>query len=394
VDHKRRQVVTIGSALTLLSALPAAFAQQRPAPGPDAPASAHAPSGGPPLRGASGMTKPTSRAELLACLQAAADSQTVVVLDPATDVTVDRTIEVVQRISTSRLWGVIGNGAKIRSTISNGTPVLKYTVAVSDPRNGTNSRGLMIQTLDIIGSFKDGPCLMLHAPSGNGPIYRAILRDNSTSLSGGLGALHIKGAVFELLVAGHMSENNKQHGVAIEHERGAIVSNCMINALNSSRNGKSGLYTMSNSVDVVQGSFVNNGESGITAPTGLRSAAFINGENTGQFVFRIGGYATLQNCEASTDGKTVQRDSETGRPLGRPTEALVHYAGYNQYSNDLRLTGACKITPYNGGMGYLARIEQTSGASTVWLEPWMDKTSVKRTVASDTLPAIKQLQAT
>jgi hypothetical protein len=150
---------------------------------------------------------------------------------------------------------------------------------------------------------------------------------------------------------------------------------------------------MSNSVDVVQGSFVNNGESGITAPTGLRSAAFINGENTGQFVFRIGGYATLQNCEASTDGKTVQRESETGRALGRPTEALVHYEGYHQYSNDLRLTGACKITPYNGGTGYLARIEQKSGSSTVWLEPWMDKASVRRTVASDTLPAIRQLQA-
>jgi len=71
----------------------------------------------------------------------------------------------------------------------------------------------------------------------------------------------------------------------------------------------------------------------------------------------------------------------------------VHYEGYHQYSNDLRLTGACKITPYNGGTGYLARIEQKSGSSTVWLEPWMDKASVRRTVASDTLPAIRQLQA-
>src|SRR5437879_6387346 len=62
-------------------------------------------------RGRSGMARPTSRAELAALLQRAADSQTVAVLDPATDVTVDRTVEVVQRISTSRMWGVIGNGA-------------------------------------------------------------------------------------------------------------------------------------------------------------------------------------------------------------------------------------------------------------------------------------------
>jgi hypothetical protein len=381
--------VKAASALALLSSLRASAQQQQPRP--ETPASGQSPSGRPRPRCASGLTKPTSSAELLSCLQAAADSQTVVVLDPTTDVTVDRTIEVVQRSSSSRVWGVVGNGAKIRSAITDGTPVLKYTVPGS--ANGTYSRGLMIQTLDIIGSFKDGPGLMLHAPSGSGPIFRAILRDNSTSLSGGLGALHLKGAVFELLVAGHVSENNRQHGVAIEHERGAIVSNVMIHALNSSRNRKAGLYTMSNSVDVVQGSFVNNGESGITAPTGLRSGAFINGENTGQFVFRIGGYATLQNCEASTDGKTVQRDSDTGRALGRPTEALVHYAGYNQYSNDLRLTGGCKVTPYNGGTGYLARVEQKSGASIVWLEPWMDKASVKRTVASDTLPSIRQLQA-
>jgi hypothetical protein len=390
MDQGRRHLIKVASALTLLSTLPGSAQQQRPRPAPDMAAAA---SGGAPPRPVPGMIRPTSPAELQACLQAAADSQTVAVLDPATDVTVDRTIEIVQRRSSSQVWGVIGNGGKIRSAIDDGTPVLRYTVVAGDSRHGTYSRGLMIQTLDIIGSLKDGPGLMLHAPSASGPIFRAILRDNSTSLSGGLGALHIKGAVFELLVAGHVSENNRQHGMAIEHERGAIVSNCMIHALNSSRNGKAGLYTLSNSVDVVQGSFVNNGESGITAPTGLRSAAFINGENTGRFVFRIGGYATLESCEASTDGKTVQRDSATGRPLGRPTEALVRYSGYDQYSSDLRLLGACKITPYNGGKGYLALIEQKSGSSTVWLEPWMDKGSVRRTTASDTLPAIRQVQA-
>jgi hypothetical protein len=340
-----------------------------------------------------GAARPTTRAELAALLQAAADTQTVALLDPATEVAVDRTIEVVQRLSTSKAWGVIGNGAKIRSTISNGTPVIKYVVAVSDPKNGTQSRGLTIQGLDITGSLKDGPGLMLHAPSGMGPIYRAILRDNTTTLSGGLGALHIKGAVFELLVAGHISENNKQNGVAIEHEGNAIVSNCMVHALNSSRNAKAGLFTQASSVDLVQGSFINNGECGINAPAGLRSAAFINGENTGQFVIRVGGYANLYCCEASTDGKTIQHDIETGQAVGRPTEALVFYAGFNQYADDLILGGACKLTGYNGGKGYLALVRQDSGTSTVWLEPWMDKSLVRRVRAADTLPAIRQVVA-
>ncbi|HZP99238.1 MAG TPA: hypothetical protein VFB13_06855 [Reyranella sp.] len=343
---------------------------------------------------AGGLARPSSRDELANLLQSAAETQTVVMLDPATNVTVDRTIEVVQRQSSSRSWGVIGNGAKIRSAITNGTPVIRYSVTVTDQSNGTQSRGLTIQGLDIAGTLKDGPGLMLHAPSGMGPIYRAVLRDNTTTMSGGLGALHIKGAVFELLIAGHMSENNKHNGVAVESEHGAIVSNCMFHGLNSSRNGEAGLLTRANSVDVIQGSFINNGACGIDAPAGLRSAAFINGENTGQFVFRIGGYANLYCCEASTDGKTIQHDMETGKPLGRPTEALVFYTGFSQLAEDLILGGGCRITGYNGGKGYLALVRQSSGRSTVWLEPWMDKQSVRHATADATLPMVRQISST
>jgi hypothetical protein len=369
--------------LSLLSAAAAsssAEAQTATAAAPDAK----------PARG--GTARPASRAELAALLQAAANTQTVAVLDPATDVSVDRTIEIVQRTSSSKMWGVIGNGAKIRSTIGNGTPVLKYTTAVGDPKTGTQSRGLIIQSLDIVGSGKDGPGLMLHAPSADAPIYRAILRDNTTTLSGGLGALHIKGAVFELLVAGHVAENNRQNGVAIEHEGGAVVSNCMIHGLNSSRNTGAGLFTKASSVDLVQGSFINNGDSGINAPIGIRSVAFINGENTGQFVIRVGGYANLYCCEASTDGKTIQHHPETGQPVGKPTEALVFYAGFNQYAEDLILGGACKLTGYNGGKGYLAQVQQDSGSSTVWLEPWMDKSLIRRAGGGDK-PLIRQVVA-
>jgi len=381
---KRRAFAAGASALALLPGS-SGFAQSlSAAAGVDGAAAA---------RAGSGMARPRTRAELHTLLQAAADQQTVVVLDPATDVSIDRTVEVVQRVSTSRMWGVIGNGAKIRSAIADGTPVLKYSVAVSDPKNGTQSRGLTIQTLDIIGSLKDGPGLMLHAPSGMGPLYRAILRDNATTMSGGLGGLHIKGAVFELVIEGHAAENNRQNGVAIEHEKGAVVSNCMFHALNSSRNGKAGLFTTSNSVDVVLGSFVNNGECGVNAPAGLRAAAYINGENTGQFVFRVGGFANLHNCEASTDGKTIQHDMENGKPVGQPTEALVDYAAYPQYSNDLKLTGACKISSYNGGTGYLARVRQVSGSSTVWLEPWMDKAAIRRAKEGEQLPLIRQASA-
>lgn len=157
---------------------------------------------------------------------------------------------------------------------------------------------------------------------------------------------------------------------------------------------KAGLFTKAGSVDVIQGSFINNGECGINAPAGLRSAAYINGENTGQFVIRVGGFANLYCCEASTDGKTFQHDIETGQVVGRPTEALVSYAGFNQYSEDLILGGGCRMTGYNGGKGYLALVRQASGSSTVWLEPWMDKSSIRRASAGDQLPAIRQLVAT
>lgn len=379
MDRNRRNFFVRGaSAAAVLAGSSTAFAQQRAAVEPTA-------------RVRTGMVKPTSGAELHAVLQAAANAQTIAVLDPSTDVTVDKTVEIVQRIGTGQMWGVIGNGAKIRSAIRNGTPVVKYLVLPGKAE--TSSRGLTIETIDIIGSLEDGPGLMIHAPSGRAAFYRAILRDNTTTRSGGLGALHIKGAVFELLIDGHMSENNKQHGVAVEHEGGAVVSNCMFHALNSSRNTKAGLYTTSNSVDVVQGSFVNNGDSGINAPAGIRSVAFINGENTGQFVVRAGGFANLHNCEASTNGKTIQHDIVTGKPAGLPTEALVDYYGFHQYSNDLKLTGDCKISDYGDGKGYLARIRQAAGTSTVWLEPWMDKALIRRVRQTDNLPAIRQTNA-
>lgn len=385
MNRNRRGFVGGASAIALFAGSSAVLAQQQQKNPVAADAAA---------RPKAGMVKPTSRADLLAILQAAADSQTVAVLDPMTDVTVDKTVEIVKRVSTSQMWGVIGNGAKIRSAIRDRTPVLKYTVLPGERDTPAYSRGLTIQTLEIIGSLHDGPGLMLHAPSSKGTIYRAILRDNTTSTSGGLGALHIKGAVFELLVAGHASENSRQHGVALEHDGQAILSNCMIHALNSSRNTMAGLYTTSNSVDVVQGSFVNNGDSGINAPVGIRSVAFVNGENTGQFVIRVGGFANLHNCEASTDGRTIQHDGLTGKPAGVPTEALVDYSAFNQYSNDLKFTGECKVTAYNGGTGYLARVRQAAGSSSVWLEPWMDKAEIRRTQRSDRLPLIKQVTAT
>lgn len=382
MDRNRRNLVGGASAVALIAGSVAAIAQQREVAGAEKVA-----------RVASGMVKPTSRAELQSLLQGAADTQTVVVLDPATDITVDKTVEVVQRNATNQVWGVIGNGAKIRSAIRNRTPVVKYSVIASDRQEWTSSRGLTIQTLDIIGSLEDGPGLMLHAPTSRGAFYRAILRDNATSGSNGLGALHIKGAVFELLIAGHASENNRQHGVAVEHDGQAIASNVMFHGLNSSRNTMAGLYTSSNSVDVVQGSFVNNGDSGINAPAGIRSVAFINGENTGQFVIRVGGFANIHNCEASTDGKTIQHDGVTGKAAGVPTEALIDYNGFNQYSNDLKLTGECKVTAYAGGTGYLARIRQTQGTSNVWLEPWMDRSLIRRTKNSDKLPVVRQVTA-
>ena len=62
-------------------------------------------------------------------------------------------------------------------------------------------------------------------------------------------------------------------------------------------------------------------------------------------------------------------------------------------TDDLILAGACGLAGYNGGKGYLALVKQESGSSTVWLEPWMDKSSVRRSGGGDK-PAIKQVVAT
>jgi len=53
--------------------------------------------------------------------------------------------------------------------------------------------------------------------------------------------------------------------------------------------------------------------------------------------------------------------------------------------------GVLALRKAYGGKGYLALIRQASGSSTVWLEPWMDKNSIRRTTAEDRLPAVRQV---
>src|SRR5262249_60667645 len=105
--HGDRRGFLGAASLLALVAAPAA-AQQLPQ-------TSTAAEGEPDARSKLSIARPRSPAELSTLLQ------TVAVLDPATDVTADRTIEVVQRISASRPWGVIANGAKIRPRLHDGT---------------------------------------------------------------------------------------------------------------------------------------------------------------------------------------------------------------------------------------------------------------------------------
>lgn len=100
-----------------------------------------------------------------------------------------------------------------------------------------------------------------------------------------------------------------------------------------SRNQGYGLRLDGNvdSVDVRHGRFIQNGLGGILAPNGIRSVVHTNFENSGSIAIDVGGSpwgTTIANCEASSDGKTINQEAKakSGAAVG-PLLHLYRYGG-------------------------------------------------------------------
>ena len=264
--------------------------------------SAQTPAGS--VGGGSGFAKPTTQAQLQALLQAAMNGQSVM-FDPTTSVTVSSTMTI---LVPDNPGNILGNGLKIRSTINNGSDVLQF---VGNAR--ANSRNFTIQGINIYGGgyggLASGNCFVINAPHTKGSIYRVMVRDIHTD-SCGINGIKITGDFFESTLDNIGSENNKGDGLFIDHGAdGGIISNLMIRSPNLSRNQGYGFHAArANSIDISQGSFINNGKGGLLGEHGIRTVDSVNCENSGLVCIDIptSDFMTrLTGNNASTDGATA-----------------------------------------------------------------------------------------
>ncbi len=260
----------------------------------------------PPASGgsASGLAKPTTQAQLRALLQAAMNGQSVM-FDPTTSVTVSSTMTI---LVPDNPGNVFGNGLKINSTINNGSDVLQF---VGNAK--FNSRNFIIQGITITGGMgvglASGNCFVIDAPHAKGSIYRAMIRDIYAD-SCGINGVKITGDFFESTLDNIQSENNKGDGLFIDHgSDGGIISNLMIRSPNLGRNHGHGFHAArANSIDISQGSFINNGKGGLLGEHGIRTVDSVNCENSGLVCIDIptSDFTTrLTGNNASTDGATA-----------------------------------------------------------------------------------------
>jgi len=278
------------------------------------------------------MDYPKNEEELRACLAFYATNTIVGQLDPRTKVEISSPI--VLSANSGRPWGVDGNYAEIIYRGS-GDDVLRVEGIAN-----VNNRGLTLKNLVLDGG--DGgnmsgggaaSCLRVTAPLGdNGPIYRFQLEN--IHCSGAVNGIVLEGGVYEGEIRGAYIENCTGDGMVLRHMpqtpegKAPVVSNILIWHLNSSRNYGCGLLSVY-SVYLVGGSFVLNGGGGVVAPDGIRGALCVNGENTGESVFKLGsnGYGSVISGggEASSDGATVCRrwDGSQWHDVGKP---LLYYA--------------------------------------------------------------------
>jgi hypothetical protein len=249
------------------------------------------------------LARPATQAQLQALLQAAMNGQSVM-FDPTTSVTVSSTMTI---LVPDNPGNIFGNGLKIRSTINNGSDVLQF---VGKAKN--NSRNFIIQGINIYGGGYDGQasgnCLVINAPH-NKALYRVMLRDIYTDYCGVHG-VKIIGDFFESTLDNIESENNKGDGLFIDHgSDGGIISNLMIRSPNLSRNQGYGFHAVhANSIDISQGSFINNGKGGLLGEHGIRTVDSVNCENSGLVCIDIptSDFMTrLVGNNASTNGATA-----------------------------------------------------------------------------------------
>lgn len=260
-----------------------------------------APATAPPVGGAvsGGLARPANQAELQTMLQAAADAGTGVSFDGSLVIPVTGRIDV--NLTDTGDFGPTFNfnGMRLVSQNTDGTTaVIRFMGA---------SKFLSISQLNVFGNghASSGCGNGIEIFSAGGPILLFVLRELVATWCGADG-IRIMGDIYEGETYSLRAKDNRGNGCAIS-SAGGVISNIQMHGNNLSRNRSYGLALEdgASSVDVIGGSHINNNIGGIFAPNGLRTAAFINGENTGEVLISMPGSAytsTVIGCNLSSAG--------------------------------------------------------------------------------------------
>jgi hypothetical protein len=272
----------------------------------------------PPAPPASGLPRPANQAELQALINTV-DGVHVFgfMLDPTTPpiaITSTLTINVTD-VGDSGLYFDFSR-VPLQTTISDGvTPMVVLS---------GSAKHMVFKNLVLFGNaFSTAGCgdgLVIR--SNGGPILKSQFQDISSSWCGGNG-ISVQGDVYENTLSGWDCKNNKQNGVLFSTPNGGVISNLVLISPSLSDNVLSGAQTIDGvqSIDMpAGGSFINNLQGGWNGA--IRSAAFVNFENTGAWGFNFSAtglpfMATIIGCNLTSDGGST----------GVAATSLIKYSG-------------------------------------------------------------------
>jgi Pectate lyase superfamily protein len=193
----------------------------------------------------------------------------------------------------TRHHGILAHGARLRSTIQDGSNVLQLLCR-------STMRFLTIEGLDIQGEGREGNGIHLECEYGDHYLYNFCLRDIVVQGVGGDG-LRLIGNVFEGQLINVYSRDNKKNGVTFGHgAKAGILSAIHVFGSVFGQNGRFGAAMIHGCYDVsFHGCyFLLNGKEGLVAENGctlLSNCGFENNHESAPDFAHGGAGIWLQN---------------------------------------------------------------------------------------------------
>ncbi len=197
------------------------------------------------------------------------------------------------RGNLTRRHGIIASGARLQSSIADGSNVLEFI-------GRSTQRFFTIEGLDILGSGRDGHGIYIECEHKEHFLYNFGLADIAVQGCGGDG-MRMMGNVFEGNIINCYFRDNGKNGATFGHgARAGILSAIHVFGCVFGQNGQYGASMINNCYDVAYHGcyFLLNGKHGLAAQNGctlLSNCGFENNHESAPDFARGGAGIWLQN---------------------------------------------------------------------------------------------------